>query len=201
MTDPLTPDLTALVGSRLCHDLISPLGAIANGLELLEMSGVGAGPEMQLVTESVTGANAKLKFFRVAFGQASAEQRVGRPEIAAVIAEYTAGGRMTLDWLAEGDQARRSVKLAFLALLCLETAMPWGGAIAVRAEADTWTLTAEATRLRDLAPLWALLNGGPLPEDGLAPAQVQFALLPREAAQQGRRVAAEVTETTIRITF
>lgn len=37
------PDLTALLGSRICHDLISPLGAIGNGVELLSMAGTAGG--------------------------------------------------------------------------------------------------------------------------------------------------------------
>jgi len=50
-------DLTALIGSRICHDLISPLGAIGNGVELLQLSGMGDSPEMALISESVTNAN------------------------------------------------------------------------------------------------------------------------------------------------
>ena len=71
-------DLSALLGSRICHDLISPLGAIANGVELLQMSGAAASPEVALIAESVANANARIRFFRVAYGIASAGQRVGR---------------------------------------------------------------------------------------------------------------------------
>lgn len=47
-------DLAALVSSRICHDLISPIGAINNGLELLNMSGLAHdGPEIQLIGDSV----------------------------------------------------------------------------------------------------------------------------------------------------
>ena len=42
--------LSALIGSRICHDLISPIGAINNGLELLDMSGGAPGPEASLTT-------------------------------------------------------------------------------------------------------------------------------------------------------
>jgi histidine phosphotransferase ChpT len=63
-------ELTSLIGSRICHDLISPLGAIGNGVELLAMSEVAKGPEMSLIAESVENANARIRFFRVAFGAA-----------------------------------------------------------------------------------------------------------------------------------
>jgi histidine phosphotransferase ChpT len=65
-------DLAALVSSRICHDLLSLIGAINNGLELLNMSGASPiGPEMQLICDSVKSASARIRFFRIAFGAAS----------------------------------------------------------------------------------------------------------------------------------
>ena len=61
-------ELNDLIGSRICHDLISPLGAIGNGVELLTMSGMTEVPEMTLISESVENANARIRFFRIAFG-------------------------------------------------------------------------------------------------------------------------------------
>ena len=89
------------------------------------------GPEVALISESVANANARIRFFRVAFGAATADQRMGRPEITSILADTTKGGRLTVDWLLPGDQARREVKLAFLAVQCLESAMPWGGRVTV----------------------------------------------------------------------
>ena len=63
------PDLAALVGSRICHDLISPIGAIGNGLELFLMDTAG-GPELALITESISHAKARIRFFRVAYDEA-----------------------------------------------------------------------------------------------------------------------------------
>lgn len=188
----LPADLVALVGSRLCHDLISPLGAIGNGVELLAMSGAGMSPELQLIAESVASASARLKFFRVAFGQASAAQRLGRPEIAALLDDLTRGGRLRIDWQAEGDQARGLVKLCFLAVLCLETALPWGGTLCIRHEDGLWHLDAEAQKTKADPAIWARLDG---PGAEVNPAQVQFALLPIEAQRQGRRLHWEVTPT------
>ena len=74
-------NINALIGSRICHDLINPLGAISNGIELLEMAGVAQGPEMSLVSDSVENATAKLKMLRLAFGAASPDQTVSRQEV------------------------------------------------------------------------------------------------------------------------
>lgn len=191
-------DTVALVGSRLCHDLISPLGAIGNGVELLAMSGVAMSPELQLIAQSVASANAKLKFFRVAFGQAAADQRLGRPEISAVLDDLAQGGRLSFDWQAEGDQSRRVVKLCFLGILCLETALPWGGRVTISTDGNGWRLNAEARKTKLDPALWQILGGA---EGAVSPAQVQFALLPREAARQGRQVAWEIGETVAQMSF
>ena len=53
LADTQNADLAGLVGSRLCHDLISPIGAIGNGLELLELSGSAPTEEIALIRASV----------------------------------------------------------------------------------------------------------------------------------------------------
>ena len=78
---PDKTDLAALVGSRICHDLISPIGAIGNGVELMMMDRASASPELALIAESVASANARIRYFRVAFGTAGADQRIARSEV------------------------------------------------------------------------------------------------------------------------
>ena len=65
-------DLAALLCSRVCHDVISPVGAIANGIELIDE---GTDPEtndiaMDLIRASAKNASAKLQYARIAFGAA-----------------------------------------------------------------------------------------------------------------------------------
>ena len=55
---PTSRHIAALLGSRICHDLISPIGAISNGVELMQMSGADSSPELALISESVESANA-----------------------------------------------------------------------------------------------------------------------------------------------
>src|SRR5260370_40532632 len=75
MTGPLTIgalDLAALLCSRLCHDLISPVGAIINGLEVMEEDKDEETKTfaLDLIKKSATQASAKLQFCRLAFGAA-----------------------------------------------------------------------------------------------------------------------------------
>ena len=193
-------DVSALLGSRICHDLISPIGAIGNGVELLLMDGRARGPEMTLVAESVAHANARIRFFRVAFGQTSKDQRIGRGEVTAILSDMAQGNRMTVDWASPADLSRRECKLAFQCILCLETALGQGGRITVDRGESRWTLTGTAPRLRIDPALWeALSNPAAAPEIG--PGQVQFLLVPDEVARQHRRLTVEISETEIRLTF
>ncbi|OCX63181.1 histidine phosphotransferase [Thioclava sp. SK-1] len=192
-------DLVALVGSRLCHDLISPLGAIGNGVELMAMTGTGMSPELQLIAESVNAANARVKFFRVAFGQSAMNQSLGMNEIRGILKEVSETGRIKFDWQVEGDQIRAHVKMTFLALLCMETALPFGGDLTIKRDGDTWTLVGTTKRTKPDADLWSLLDGDTA--NDIRPAQVQFALLPREAGRQSRALTWAIDETSVTLSF
>ncbi|QCO56041.1 histidine phosphotransferase [Pseudorhodobacter turbinis] len=196
MTDQI--DLTALLGSRICHDLISPIGAIGNGVELLMMEGSTPSPELILIAESVASANARIRFFRIAFGLSSTEQRLGRTEIAKVLADTSQGARVSLDWALTTDVSRADAKLAFLAIMCCETALAYGGRVKINLEGSKLHITAQAERLRIEPSLWDSLA---TPTPDLTPAQVHFALFAAEIAHQKRRLLTEITGTEIRLTF
>ncbi len=193
-------DLTALLGSRICHDLISPLGAIGNGVELLMMTGASAGPEIALISQSVASANARIRFFRIAFGAASPGQPIGRAEVVSVLDDLTRGGRLAITWQGQPEAPRGAVKTAFLAILCLETALPYGGRIRIATTGDQWQIDAEADKLKLDAPLWDRI-AGKVPGTALAAAHVQFALLPDEARRHGRMLRLSLAERHISISF
>lgn len=199
------PDLTALIGSRICHDLISPIGAIGNGVELLMMEPGGKSPELALISESVTSAAARLRFFRLAFGDPGQEQRIGRPEILSILADLEQGGRLRIEWNGPVEMPRGEARLLFLTILCLETALAWGGVIrlmAAPAPETGWQVQALAPRRRDLGPFWDWLTrpDAPVPAD-LAPATVHFALLRQDLIRRGRPVTLRATEDGLRLTL
>ncbi len=193
-------NLATLVGSRICHDLISPVGAVANGLELLELAGTARGEEFDLVADSVGDADARIRFMRIAYGTAS-DQPIGRAEVTAILAALGRSGRVQVDWAVAGDAPRSEVQLAFLALQCLETALPRGGRVRVEMQGDArWALTGQGPKLTMEPELWGRLSDDE-PRPGLTPAQVQFALLPQAAARLGRRVQVMPAEGGLTIGF
>jgi len=194
------PDLAALIASRICHDLISPIGAIGNGVELLAMEQGGPRPEMALISESVANANARIRFFRICFGQASSDQRISRSEVASILGDLSRGGRVSYGWTSPADLSRREVRLVFLLLQCLESALAYGGRVAVTRSDLGWQVKAEAPRLKVDPALWEVLTEPRAPSE-IAANQVHFALVPDELSRQGRRLITEIGETTIRLTF
>jgi len=193
----MTADLAALVGSRIAHDLASPLGAIANGIELLGLTGAPDSPELALISESVDAPNARIKAFRIAFGAAAPDQVVKAADVAALLAPRPER-KTSIDWRGtEGDVPRPAVKLVMLALMCCETAMPRGGQVRIEPDGDGWQIHASAERLSLEPALWATLTGDP--NGAIAPAQVQFALLALETRAQSRRLSVAFGETEIRI--
>lgn len=197
---PDKPDIAALLGSRICHDLISPIGAISNGVELLMMDGASIGPEIALISESVANANARIRFFRVAFGASSQDQRIGRQEVISILSDLTRGGRLTIDWRGPSDLSRREVKLAFLLIQCLESAMAFGGRIMVDLADGRWTMTGTAPKMKLDAALWDALAHPPSDPE-VSAAQVHFALVPPELQRQNRRLSTQITPAEISIGF
>lgn len=205
--DAIPPErLAALVGSRLCHDIVSPLGAIGNGLELLELSGEFPGltksPEMQLIAESVAAARARVRWFRMAFGHASAEQRLSLPELTGLLADVEKSGRMRLRLDATGDLPRDEARMILLALMCLETAMPWGGSVLLCRGASGWRLVAEGSRTKPDPALWSWLDRQPQRErPEPTPSEVHFLLLAGFAQSANRPLSWELDETGGEISF
>ncbi|MEE4348211.1 MAG: histidine phosphotransferase family protein [Paracoccaceae bacterium] len=195
-----TNNLAALIGSRICHDLISPIGAITNGLELMQMSGAALTPEVSLISDSVENANARIRFFRVAYGMASESQTMGRAEVVSILKAVAQGARVSFHWGPLEDLPRTEVRLAFLAMQCFETAMPYGGRITLTREGGLWAISGAADKLRQTPELWAGLDGTGNAVD-VSPAEVQFALLPVLLDEAGRSISLRITENDILMRF
>ena len=179
-------EMTALLGSRICHDLVSPLGAIGNGLELLQMMGNGDSPEMSLVADSVDTAAARVKLFRLAFGAAATNQSVSASELRDHAARL-GSSRFEAVWISAEEIDRPTAKLGLLLLLCAETLLPYGGEARAEVTGEAIRLTIAAERMRDASGLLALLNGR---EEALpAASEIHFPLARYAAEEMGRQLA------------
>ncbi|KPQ08450.1 MAG: histidine phosphotransferase ChpT [Rhodobacteraceae bacterium HLUCCA12] len=198
MNKPL-PDLSALIGSRICHDLVSPLGAIGNGVELLGMNQPPSA-ELDLIHASVAHALARIRMFRLAFGAVRGEQRISGREVASILEGLGRGGRIRFEWSLPTDLPRQDAKLLLLLVQCCESAMAWGGALTIAHEDAQIRIAAQAPRLRIDDALWTALNAARPPADP-GPAEVHFALVPGMLATTGRRLALRTGPETIELSL
>lgn len=132
----------------------------------------------------------------MAFGLARSDQRVARAELAKLLEGM---GRLRILLEAEGDFARSETRMIMLAMMCLETALPWGGTVMVLRTRAGWRLVAEGDRLKPDPELWSWLSGSAtrLP----AASEVHFALLAEAAVENGRQLQWEMDETGAEIAF
>src|SRR5258708_35557479 len=128
-------DLAALLCSRVCHDLISPVGAIVNGLEVMEEdkdeeTKVFA---LDLIKKSANNASAKLQFCRIAFGAAgSAGAQIDLGDAQTVARGFLEDEKTKLAWnLPRILMMKNKVKLLLNMLLIAGQSIPRGGQLAV----------------------------------------------------------------------
>jgi len=170
------------------------MGAIGNGLELMQMSKGGDSAELDLIKSSLASALAKLRFFRLAFGPVDAQVRQSFEE-AADVTDAMFRGRFSVTWAGEGrDMPRTTARMIYLAILCLERSLPTGGSALVTVSGDSVALTVKDRRTAPPADLWALVTSG-APTPDLRADGVQFALLRQALADDGQRIDAAFTET------
>jgi histidine phosphotransferase ChpT len=138
MTDSAAPDeleLAALLCSKVCHDVISPVGAITNGLEVLddEADEETRGFAMDLIRRSATRASASLLFARLAYGAAgSAGAELSLGELHEVAVGYVGSEKVTLAWQSpDGGLAKDAGRLLLNFLVIAQHAIPRGGTISV----------------------------------------------------------------------
>jgi histidine phosphotransferase ChpT len=150
---PLDTGILELVCSKVCHDLISPIGAVNNGVEFLEDMGAEAGEEVtNLIAYSAQQASAKLQAFRMAYGAGGADDTIKPEDVhKSIQAIVGADNKIRQEWDAWGelgygmDRPHAFCKILICALLLGIECLPKGGVLAVTAGAQAGTTVVTAT--------------------------------------------------------
>jgi len=201
----LTPTtLSAMLCARICHDLISPIGALGTAIEILDDAGnIDMHDDaMALVRTSSRQAAAKLKFLRLAFGAAgSAPGVIPTSEVTTLSNNMFADSKPDLVWNIESDgidkdQARILLNLIMLAI----QAAPRGGTVTVSHQdlggGDKFTLVSAGPKARlDAAVAKAI--AGKAPEDGFDGRSIQPLYASLLARDIGGTLEASAYETVI----
>jgi histidine phosphotransferase ChpT len=170
MSGPVTLDaldLAALLCSRVCHDLISPTGAIVNGLEVLEDGGDAETKTfaLDLIKKSARTASARLQFCRLAFGAAgSAGAQIDLGDAESMARGFIEDGKITIAWnLPRALLPKNRVKLLLNMLVISTQTIPRGGTLTVdavgAADAMGFKITAAGLNARIPHAVPTLLEG------------------------------------------
>ncbi|MEM7651156.1 MAG: histidine phosphotransferase family protein [Pseudomonadota bacterium] len=128
-----------LLSSKICHDLISPIGAVNNGIEFLEDMGPDAGKDVtDLIAFSASQASAKLKAYRMAYGAGGADDSIKPEDVHTAIQDIVAAeDKVKQDWDPYGDlgygddRPSAYCKMLICGLLLAMDCLPKGGTLVV----------------------------------------------------------------------
>ena len=140
MNNDETATLIELISSKICHDIISPVGAIANGIEILEE--MGADDDVtSLISFSTEQASTKLKLLRMAYGMSGSDTNIKIKDIHKTFGNFISGdNRVTQSWdpmLNIGfDPAKGFPKLFLCCLIMVSESLPKGGDISVDVDGE-----------------------------------------------------------------
>lgn len=95
----MNPRVMELIASRICHDLVSPVGAVNNGVELMQELGDDAGDEaIKLIADSAQQASIRLKAFRLCYGAAGTDKNIGFKDIKDAFTDLIGAGRVQVEF-------------------------------------------------------------------------------------------------------
>jgi len=197
---PQTLDLRVaeLICSRLCHDLISPISAINNGIELIAEVGDEARPDADvLIAESARSASRRLRMFRYAYGLAG--QEGGLDEIRNVTLSYFDGSKVTIDWPPISIAMPAGIGKVILNLMLLAPEIVRGHSkIALAASPQEITVTYSGSSAKLDEGIAAALDGAVL-SDNLDPVTAHAVLTAAQAARVGAKITHHAADGAVTI--
>lgn len=201
----LTPSgLSALMCARICHDLLSPVGALGTALEVLndESNADMHEDALELVKTTAGQASRKLEFLRIAFGAAgSAPGIIATAELKRLVTGMYGGGKVDIVWDEqigglEKGRARLLLNLTMLAVM----AIPRGGQLTIKLRndggQDALLLTSTGSKARLEAAVEKTLMGG-APEDGFDGRTIQPFYAGMLVREMKGKVAASIVDETV----
>lgn len=181
-----------LLASKLCHDLVSPVGAINNGVELIEdIGGSVVAEAMKLIGDSGATAARRLRLYRMAYGRAGSETNISVRDARQVAEQYLMDTKISLVWpdtvpSVELAEHRGFLKIALNLIVLAQESLAYGGAITLCEGAGAGGCRFEIVgRNASLSLKLQEALDGSVPIEELSPRSIQAYLTGRFAEQFG----------------
>lgn len=172
MSDHITLPVRAieLLASRICHDLVSPVGAIGNGIEFMEDMGPdGFEDSLDLIKHSASQASVRLQLFRICYGAGGSEKMVSAKAIYEAFINFMDKGKFSLEWDLLNDVPDELptgfLKMILNALIFVHDGLPKGGTLNVKVDGDHMTITGQGDMIRLREGALDALEGHAIVED------------------------------------
>ncbi len=204
--------LAQALASRICHDLVSPVGAIGNGVDLLrELGDIPGTEEIAMIGQSAARASDLLGFHRLAFGAAGADSApLARSAVRRLLAPLMESPRVGFDFTGEEGRAlpRLEARALALAALCARRLVPLSGTLRIALSpegAAGATLTATGAdperRGEALALLAATIRAADPNPTTADPREIEYLLAAPAAAAAGLALDLELGAGEARLRF
>jgi histidine phosphotransferase ChpT len=189
-----------VLASKICHDLISPIGAVNNGVELIEDMGPDAGPEATaLIAFSAQQASAKLQAFRMAYGTGGADANIKPDDVfKAIELIINQDKKIKQEWnpntpigLVNDERPKGFCKMLICAILLAMECLPKGGTISVAGGSGVETAVVAKGENASLRGQTGEALSLALDLQGLDPKYVHAAMTGLLAARYGFKVTAK----------
>lgn len=203
----MTPvELASLLASRICHDMVGPVGAIGNGLEVLAEDDPDMHEQaMDLLNHSSRQALARLKFFRLAFGVSGGGETILFAPAREATDDFFEGGRITLVWSAsdldDGEPMnKRRLRALLNMIIVVAEALPRGGRVTatVASTGGRLAVRGEGERARFHAGIAEALDGV-LDDEAVEPRHAPALMLAGLATAMGGRLERAIDENRIEL--
>jgi histidine phosphotransferase ChpT len=145
---------TEILISKLCHDLVSPVGAVNNGIEFLtDMGADGLKDGLGLIEHSAHQASVRLQLFRMCYGAGGSDAKVSGKMIYETFQNYIEGTKIKLNWdlmnaMPDSDLPSGFMKTLLNAMVFVQESLPKGGEITITLENNHMTIIGRGGLIR-----------------------------------------------------
>lgn len=166
-----------LLISKICHDLVSPVGAVNNGIEFMaDMGAEGFSDGIGLIEHSARQASVRLQLFRMAYGAGGSDAKVTGKMIYETFQAYIASEKTSLDWdlmnaMPEQDLPAGFLKTLLNMMVFAHESLPRGGTVAVTIKDGAMAVTGTGDMIKPRDDSVAAFNGE-IDTAGLTPKSV-----------------------------